>query len=179
VSRILIVADASSLINLEASQCFDSIVDDCNYRLGVVDPHVWQETLFVGRPAASGAVRDQIRLAVHESRGRVERIVMIPGELSVFVRFAASIDDGEAAALAVAVQRSLPILVDDLAVGRLIMAQALNVSVITTAGLMRMWARGQPPEGVAEAIRNIEFFGKFVPPVSDPDYSWWVGARKT
>lgn len=178
MARSLVMADASALINLEASQIMAEIVDVCEYELGVVHPSVWREALYVRRPSTPDPVRELIDLDAHEREGRVRRLTLEAVETGLYVHFAIQMDDGEAAGLAVAVARGLEILADDRAVTRVIRLESLAVQQITTPAILRRWANAiTAPGRVSEILRNIQAYGNYVPPASDPEYPWWVKSR--
>jgi hypothetical protein len=179
VARSLVIADASTIINLEASQAAAEIVDACELELGVVDPHVWGEVLFVYRAGEPEPIREAVDLDLHEAEGRIRRIWVAPSEVALHVRFASRMDDGEAACLAVAVARGLPLAGDDRALARVIGDEALVVQRVTTPELLRSWAAATAAgaDRVSNLLRNVEVFGHYRPPASDPLFPWWIAAR--
>ena len=84
-------------------------------------------------------------------------------------------DDGEAACLAIAkVAGAGPLATDDRKAIRL--AGELGVETISTPSLMKRWAEssGATDAEVAEVLRNIQTFSRFVPRRTDPLYPWWI-----
>jgi predicted nucleic acid-binding protein len=95
-------------------------------------------------------------------------------ELDAFVRFAAALDDGEAACLAIALSREWTVATDDKKAIRL--ATSAGVPVITTPAIIKKWMDITKPteEQIAEVIHRIERFAKFQPNRSNADYGWWI-----
>jgi len=180
LKRTLIVADASSLINFEASQAMDEILETCGLEVGVVHPQVWTEVLYVRRPGIPDTAVVAIDLEAHERAGIVRRLRLDPAEMGVFVHLAGLMDDGEAASLAVAITRRLDILGDDRALARLMKSEAPTVRLLSTPMLVRQWVDVCKPEvaRASEIIENIEKYGRFVPAVTEPNYQWWAGLRR-
>ena len=92
-----------------------------------------------------------------------------------FVRFAAELDDGEAACLAIAVERGWVLGSDDRIAARL--ALSLGVPVMTTEQLVKRWAdlTKASPDAIGEVIRNIQTFGHYTPRRVSPLRGWWLG----
>jgi predicted nucleic acid-binding protein len=112
-SSLTIVADASAIINLNATQCAADILRSLPERVAVVDivAGELEEGRAKGRPdaemladlAASGLV-EIVRLG-DTGEALFERLVIGPAS--------STLDDGEAATIAYAVERTLAVVVDD------------------------------------------------------------------
>ena len=91
-----------------------------------------------------------------------------------FVQFATELDDGEAACLAIAVERGWVLGSDDRIAARL--ALSLGVSVMTTEHLVKRWAdlTNASPAEIREVLRNIQMFGHYTPRRVSPLRGWWL-----
>jgi predicted nucleic acid-binding protein len=88
------------------------------------------------------------------------------------VRFAADVDDGEAEALAVAKERALPLLSDDLGAARV--ASRYAIPLKTTLDLIYVWANGAPAPDVSRALRSLRARANYAPPRSHPLRAWYL-----
>jgi len=99
-------------------------------------------------------------------------------ESSLFVQLAIRLDDGEAACLAIAKNRSWTLATDDRVAARL--AGELRVAVVNTAQMVKMLAvhTSANDEAVSKAINNIQSYAKFVPRKQSPEVHWWNDRAK-
>lgn len=95
-------------------------------------------------------------------------------ELAYFVQLATTLDDGEAACLAIAKVRGWGLVTDDRIARR--EAIQLGVEVITTAELVKGWSEAQkvPIAEVAQVLQNIRLYSRFEPNKNMPLYEWWL-----
>jgi hypothetical protein len=91
-----------------------------------------------------------------------------------FVQFATELDDGEAACLAIAVQRGWVLGSDDRIAARL--ALSLGVNVMTTEQLVKRWAEPTDanPSEIGRVLRNIQTYGHYTPRRTSPLREWWL-----
>lgn len=94
-------------------------------------------------------------------------------EANLFVQLAARLDDGEAASLAIAKNRSWKLATDDRVATTL--AARLDVGVLKTAQLVRLWADHSSADAPAiyQIINNIQRYAKFVPRKDSAEVDWW------
>lgn len=94
-------------------------------------------------------------------------------ETDLFVQFAARLDDGEAACLAIARNRGWTLATDDRPATKL--AGQVGVPVLTTAQLVADWAEGAKADKaeIATALSNIRILAKFAPRPNSSGASWW------
>lgn len=94
-------------------------------------------------------------------------------ETDLFVQFAARLDDGEAACLAIAKNRGWTLATDDRPATNL--AGQVAVPVVTTAQLVAEWAKVTKADKaeIFATLSNIQNFAKFVPRPNSPRASWW------
>ena len=124
--------------------------------------------------------REVIDVADHAHRGEVTLVDLRHDELPTFVDLARQLDDGEAASIAAAIHRRLPLATDDRKARRLARASTPAVELVTTSGLLRGWASDQdePAARVSDALRSVEIRASFVPGRNDPHRGWWMRVRQ-
>jgi predicted nucleic acid-binding protein len=132
------------------------------------------ETLWL-EPVDPLGVRELIDDSVLADRG-VSLVTLTEIETVSFVELARSIDDGEAATIAVAIHRRLGVATDDRKAVRLAESQSSSIEVVRTSQLMRRWADNSNAIQiqVREAIRTIQRRANYVPPRDDPHLDWWL-----
>jgi predicted nucleic acid-binding protein len=169
----LLLVDACVLINLVATGHIDEIVAANEMNLIAVE-EVVEETLYIREAANPNQLRE-IDMNRLQAMGSVGVVRLERPEEEKFVEFAARLDDGEAATLAVAMNRSLTVATDDRAALRLIVELNLEVETVSTADLLRGWADSDPDAGeiIVEALRKIERLASFRPNAADPNHNWW------
>jgi hypothetical protein len=94
-------------------------------------------------------------------------------EMDLFVQFAAALDDGEAACMAIAKNRGFTLATDDRPATNL--AGQFNVPVVTTAELVKEWAKKIKAKKaeITSTLLNIQQFARFVPRPNSPEAQWW------
>ncbi len=166
------VVDACCLINFVATGRLADVVTASGLRWHV-PRQVFSEVVYVsdetGPPQpAESLLRDFAKAGV------LSECTFHQSEQALFVEYAAELDDGEAAALAVAVSRRWKLATDDRKAGRL--ATEAGITVITTPELARRWADAlKPPEAqVHDLLQRIQRFARFTPRRGSQHYDWWV-----
>jgi predicted nucleic acid-binding protein len=163
-----LLVDACVLINLCASDEMDEIVRANGVEL-LATEEAAAESLYIER--AGHQVRIDIELLV--ARGVLRVVAVDDDELFNMVEFATELDEGEAATLAVAVGRHLPIATDDRGALRFLIRRELDVEVRRTSDLLRTWASAKSTAAVEEVLRRIESDASFRPGPADPNKAWW------
>jgi hypothetical protein len=100
-----------------------------------------------------------------------------PEEESLFVRFAASVDDGEAKCLAICASRRHALATEDRKARRLAGSLAPPVPLVASSELLFEWQRKQRV-GLArlrQALLSIEVRANFHPWRDYPLRDWWLG----
>jgi predicted nucleic acid-binding protein len=99
-------------------------------------------------------------------------------ESELFVRLAVRLDDGEAACLAMAKNRSWTLASDDRVARKL--SSELDVSTLGTAELVKSWAEesNASDEDVRVSLTNIQRFARFLPRTGSPESDWWFQHAK-
>ena len=167
------IVDSSSLINLYAAGDPSIIVPALELEL-YVPPAVEKESNYLRRREG-----DELQLVPIDFRESVSlgliQISALEGEreFEFYVQFAASLDDGEAMCLALALSRHWLLAADDRKALRI--AKENEIPTVTTPELMRRWAANSKasPETVSAALKEIENAARFVPPRDSPHFEWW------
>jgi predicted nucleic acid-binding protein len=145
-----------------------------------VPSNVSREAVYILQPSVddpSKLEKVEIDLTDHFTSGvLVQNELEGEEEMASFVTLAASLDDGEAACLAIAASRNWMMATDDRIACRL--AKELAVSVITTPMIIRQWSvrTGANPAELRRVIQAIGKFARFVPHTTSPDHGWWTKA---
>ena len=167
-------ADACVVINLVATGRPLEILAASDYRL-LVPQIVGNELGYLDVAGSEPEERELIDLAPLVGAGSALVIDLESEELEEYVIFARAVDDGEAAALAVAHHRELRIATDDRKAQRVASQAEPSIAIIRTSELLRTWSENVSPAEVSAALRAIRDRAHYVPRSSDPNYAWWVG----
>jgi hypothetical protein len=173
------VTDACCAINLFAAGRGDALWTAGGF-VWHVPSHVARESLFVRKPDPDDPAKlipEPIDLQPLID-GQVLHICDLADgpETALFVDLAAHLDDGEAAAVAIAKARGWTLATDDRKARRL--AGERGVVTVTTPELVKAWAvaTGATAGEVAEALTNIQTFARFTPHKTMPLAAWWATA---
>lgn len=138
---------------------------------------VANEALYILQPDSddpTALIKTPIDLsASREQRLLLDCIIEGSEESSLFVQLAVRLDDGEAAALAIAKNRSWTLATDDRVAAKL--AAELSVVVLNTPELVKLWADhvGANAKQIHETINSIQTYAKFVPRRDSVEFKWW------
>lgn len=97
-------------------------------------------------------------------------------EQEFFVNLAASLDDGEAMSLAIALSRNWHLATDDKKARRIFKENNSNDNfLISTTDLIKMWAESEiiDDDTIKSILLKVERKASFRPPKSDPNLQWW------
>ena len=98
------------------------------------------------------------------------------GEQELFVNLAASLDDGEAMSLAIALSRNWHLATDDKKARRIFAENSqINSLLISTSDLVKEWAENENADNltIKSVLLKIERKASFRPPKSDINSIWW------
>ncbi|HEX6339927.1 hypothetical protein [Umezawaea sp.] len=125
--------------------------------------HVDQETITVYR---RGRVSDTPPLA--------HVLTLVGPELDAYVELARDIDDGEAATIAIACSRSLPMATDDRKARRVAVEAGIAVPTGTTT-ILRQYteAIGQSRQEIAVLLQRVRDEASYIPRHTDENFAWW------
>jgi predicted nucleic acid-binding protein len=115
-----------------------------------------------------------VDLTDHLQPGAFQIIELARDEVPLFVELAALVDDGEAATIAVAIKRGLPLATDDRKARRLCAERGLALPTGTVA-LIRRYCEAQALDQahISHLLRRISNRASFQAPRGDPDLKWW------
>lgn len=108
--------------------------------------------------------------------GTVLQVVSLePLEVDIFVDIASRtrLGDGEAACIAIALNRRIAFVSDDRAARNFLRSLRGDAELIDTPGLLKGWAATAPPERVRDAITNIEMKANFRIGRRHEHAQWW------
>jgi hypothetical protein len=168
-----LLLDACVALNLLASGIeLGELAGASNVRF-LMTTVVAAETLWID-PLDPAGQRERIDNESLGARG-ITLVALNDDELERFVDLARSIDDGEAATIAVAIHRGLRVATDDRKAHRLAISQLPPIEIVGTTELVRRWADSASTAGtrVVDAVRSIEVRASFFPPRDDPLLGWW------
>jgi predicted nucleic acid-binding protein len=181
VERLTVILDACVLINILASGEFDGITGS-KTRAFAVCSKVREESIFL-RPDDPGILAlEAISVDEYVDSGRL-RILVLDGEEeeTLYVNYAAELDDGEAMSMALAESRELVLATDDRKARRLFVE---NVDaphrLLSTAELLRDWvdSHGVSPDRLKSALHRIMNRARYTPNRSDSNFMWWLNAAR-
>lgn len=172
--RRQILLDACVAINLAATDSIEGIAATLHITFGIVRQ----------AEAEAGHLRDiidgelvhtPIDLRQFVSGEALDLLELVPSEFALYLELAAIVDDGEAATIAVAIQRGLEIATDDRRARRLCEERHLAEPVRTVA-LLHSYADAAKLSGdqVREMITKVRDRASFQPPRADPNLKWWT-----
>ena len=115
-----------------------------------------------------------VDLADHVQTGAFEIIDLAPDEIPLFVELASLVDDGEAATIAVAIKRGIPLATDDRKARRLCAERGFALPTGTVT-LIRRYCEAQALDHarVSHLLQRISSRASFQAPRGDPDLKWW------
>lgn len=183
-----IALDACTLINLVAADLILKTATGPESKPGIKYPHrldvtlhvpaiVARESLYILQPDvddSSKLIRSPIDLASHYATGALHACDLTGHEeIELYVQYATRLDDGEAACLAIAKSQKWTLATDDRLASRL--ADESDIPVVTTAELVRQWARKSraSKRAIATLVMNIRRYAKFIPRSNSPEAEWW------
>jgi len=171
------IIDACSLINLYASGAFEAILKNLPEKFFVVE-QVQAESLFVKKldEATGGFVREAIDLSELFQSGLLNLVKLESDEEKMlFIQLAAALDDGEAATLAIALNRQMSFVTDDQKAIRIFHQQDASIAHLTTLDLLKEWMETQNiavPDSKM-ILKNILHFANYRPGRQHHLFGWW------
>jgi predicted nucleic acid-binding protein len=174
------IVDSCCVINLYAAGDFLNVLPTTLGLLMHVPEKVLAESLYVRKPGpvdATKLVQRAVDLTPLIGAGLLHRCDLEgEEELNLFVQLATTLDDGEAACLAIAKVRGWTVATDDRKARR--EAGNLGVPVVTTPELVKAWADITKTDEVAVAklLRDIQAYARFAPHKTMLLHTWWMDA---
>lgn len=178
---LLYVFDACSLLDLVASRRFADIARETPARF-VTSDITATEVRYVrrGGNGSDAREREAINLRTFQDAGHLTVLrLTTPVELTTFVDLARELDDGEAAAGALAVHQHGTLVTDDRLARRILGTRYPGVRLLTTSEVIKAWADGNGLDvrELAGLLRDVEERGRFRPGHHDPLCAWWDSIR--
>jgi hypothetical protein len=173
-----IILDACCLINLYASGRMGDILASLS-KPAYAARYVWSnEALTVnGAPNSGGDFQEtSIDLGPLIGGGLLGLADLeTEDEETLFVNFAASLDDGEAITGALAAARNWCLATDDKRARNVFSDQVPQMQLLSSPELVKRWADVTAAEAdeVCTVVRRIHLHGHYIPPARHPLYEWW------
>jgi predicted nucleic acid-binding protein len=170
--RSPLLLDACVVINLTATDRLPHIAKTANVTFTLAH----QAAAEVGylRDLVDGEVTlTPIDLGSYDG-ATLETIALTPAEYPLYVDLARTVDDGEAATIAVAAERGIPLATDDRKARRVCIELQL-AEPMRTLGILHSYAdmAGLQRAQLRRLLVKIRDRASFQPPRSDPDFKWW------
>lgn len=180
---VLLILDASCLLNLYATGRLGEILTVSQYRFALADYVLEEEALFtlVGESADGPLERVPVDLQPFIEDGLVEVMSLESAEeIATFVDFAIQIDDGEAITAALAVHRGCTVATDDRKARRVIGEQAPTIPLVSTLDLLSEWAEAaqKTMNELRSAMDAMRTGASYVPGRRDHRFEWWLGVTQ-
>lgn len=175
-----LILDSCAVINLYASGELASILSAHPAPAAIATAAI-AELGWVGegpRPDGSTDV-ETIDVAPHITSGAIAKVGPTTDlEVSLYVRFAVDLDDGEAMSTALAASRGLILVTDDRVALRVAADWLPAIATRTTPDIVKFWAESLrvKPTRLSIALQRIERRARFVPSRRHPLRDWWIGA---
>lgn len=175
MTRRTVLLDTCVLINLLASGECEDILRVLNHRWMVCSA-VEKESIYLRTDNPPNSL-ELIDFAPLVSAGLLS-ICDIEGneEANLFVNYAASLDDGEAMSLALALSRGHTLATDERKARRLFLEVTGKPEMLTgTSEILREWTGGNSisTDRAKIALLEITRRARFFPSTIDPNYKWW------
>lgn len=178
-----IILDACCVMNLYASKQMESIVSAIAETVAVSLYVMQVEALFVYSESkkSNPADRESIRLEPLIENGLITIANLeTAAEKNAFVNFTSQrLDDGEAATMAIAVNRNWAVATDDRAAIRVLSDQQHSLEVVSTPELIKHWqeTRSIKQERLRRAILNIENRANYLVGRRHTLFAWWHSCK--
>ena len=177
MSERWVIFDACSLINFYASGFFESILSSFKTQSCIVE-QVKKESLFVRKPTGSPSKYnyEPIDLDSHIQSDQLKLVKLETEiEMSIFVRLAERLDDGEAATIALAIEREMDIVTDDKKAIQILKDEEPNIESLTTLDVLKTWSESSSmnKEYIKLALENIRICANYQPNKNHHLFQWW------
>lgn len=172
VPRTPLLLDACILINLAATNRITDIARALSSTF-VLLQQAAAEVGYLRDTSGGDVVPTPIDLTRYDSQS-MKIISLTPAEYPRYVELARIVDDGEAATIAVAAGRTMPLATDDRKARRLCAKLQLQ-EPLRTLSILHSYADAihLPQPETRDLLTSIRDRASFQPPRSDPDRKWW------
>lgn len=176
--RRKILLDACVAINLAATGNLDHIASTLQVTFAIA-AQAADEAGYLRDIIGGQTVLTPINLRQYEPGEIVEILELTPTELELYIDLATLVDDGEAATIAIAIQRHLDLATDDRRARRLCQERHL-AEPLRTVSLLRAYADAAnlADDQIQQILTSVRERASFQPPRSDPELKWWTDHAK-
>ena len=173
MQRREILLDACVAINLAATDSLEGIVNSLHLTIFMAQ-HAAAETGHLRDVVDGELVLTPIDLSQSALGDNLRILELDPSEFALYLELAAIVDDGEAATIAMAIERGLEIATDDRKARRVCEERHLAEPVRTLA-LFHSYAEAArlSDDKIRELLTKVRDRSNFQPPRADPDLKWW------
>jgi hypothetical protein len=166
------------LINILASGRAQEILTGSEYKFGICTV-VSKESIYL-RAADPNAPPDTVELEPFvKSKSLTVYALSGDKEQTLYIDYAADLDDGEAMTLALAFSRGFAVATDDRKARRIFLEDTGDVTrLLSTPQILKRWSprAGLTAGELKKVLLEVSRRGRFSPPSGDPDFSWWSQA---
>lgn len=177
-SQSVAILDACVLINILASGRAQEILTGSEYKFGICTV-VSKESIYL-RAADPNAPPDTVELEPFvKSKSLTVYALSGDKEQTLYIDYAADLDDGEAMTLALAFSRGFAVATDDRKARRIFLEDTGDVTrLLSTPQILKRWSprAGLTAGELKKVLLEVSRRGRFSPPSGDPDFSWWSQA---
>lgn len=172
-----VILDACALINFYASGFFESILSSFRTQSCIVE-QVNEESLFVKKPTDIPLQYDYVPIVLqgYTQRGTL-RLVRLETEIekNFFIKLAKRLDDGEAATIALAIEREMKVVTDDKKAIQILDNEAPNIEILTTLDVMKTWCENTSinKHDIKLALEDIRILANYQPSKNHHLFQWW------
>lgn len=167
-----LLLDACIVINLAATNRIHHVAEALSFTFTLVQQAA-AEVGYLRETADGEFARAQIDLNHYDSEC-LEVVRLTTAEYPRYVELARIVDDGEAATITVAAERTMPLATDDRRARRLC-AELHIPEPLRTVHILHAYADAvRLPDGdIRDMLVNVRDRASYQPPRSDPDRTWW------
>ena len=177
-SQSVAILDACVLINILASGRAQEILTESEYKFGICTV-VSKESIYL-RAAEPNAPPDAVELdSFVKSKGLTVYALSGAEEQTLYVDYAADLDDGEAMTLALAYSRGFTVATDDRKARRIFLEDTGDITrLLSTPQILKNWTprAGLTAVELKKLLLEVSRRGRFSPQSGDPDFAWWSKA---
>lgn len=177
-SQLVAILDACVLINILASGRAQEILTGSEYKFGICTV-VSKETIYL-RATDPNAPPDAVELDPFVKSKYLTVYALTGGkEQTLYVDYAADLDDGEAMTLALAFSRRFTVATDDRKARRIFLEDTVDTTrLLSTPQILKGWSSRArlTDEELKKMLLDISRRGRFSPHSGDPEFTWWSKA---
>jgi hypothetical protein len=177
-SQSVAILDACVLINILASGRAKEILTGSEYKFGICTV-VSKESIYL-RDADPNAPPDTVDLEPFV-KSKCLTVYALTGnqEQTLYVDYAADLDDGEAMTLSLAFSRGFTVATDDRKARRIFLEDTGDMTrLLSTPQILKGWSprAGLTAVELKKMLLEVSRGGRFSPHSGDPEFTWWSKA---